>query len=51
MNDEVDRYDRDRVYKIGDRVKASNGRTYVSSKDDNSANVPLDNSVFWIKEV
>lgn len=44
-------YDKDKVYSVGDIVKASNGRAYKSSKDDNLANVPADNSAYWDKVV
>jgi len=46
---EVDRYNRDKVYTIGEAVKASNGKIYISTQNENVANVPLDNSTFWTK--
>lgn len=42
-------YDKDKIYATGDVVKASNGKAYKSTKDDNLANVPADNSPYWAK--
>lgn len=42
-------YDKDKLYQTGDLVRASNGKAYKSTQDDNLANVPADNSAYWTK--